>query len=323
MSFRAYRWAIEQDIDDPLAKFVLIALADAYNDATGRCFPKISQIKKCTRLSDRSIQRKIGDLAEAGFLSVRSTLNPDTGRQLANEYVLHFDQINAAGLDQEEDETDADGCQTVTHMGDTQSPHGCQTVTHGVTQGHPMGDCVSGLIRNQEESQEVEPREKGKRTAIAIPPTMITEGFEVWNAMASAAGLATVRVRTPGRVRAMSSVLRAHGMDGWQRICDLVRADGFLTGANDRDWRADFDFVVKPAKVVKILEGGWSRAKGGGSVLPPAEVPRATWERRFGQWRKSGWWDANAFGPAPGQPGCRVPVDLLADNSGRREAQAS
>ena len=39
MSVKAIGWAFEQKVDDPLAKLVLLALADHYNESTGDAWP--------------------------------------------------------------------------------------------------------------------------------------------------------------------------------------------------------------------------------------------------------------------------------------------
>lgn len=44
----------------------------------------------------------------------------------------------------------------------------------------------------------------------------------------------------------------------------------FLTGKNDRCWTANFDFIIKPDNIVKILEGAY-----GGAASVPSAAPAA------------------------------------------------
>lgn len=44
----------------------------------------------------------------------------------------------------------------------------------------------------------------------------------------------------------------------------------FLTGKNDRCWTANFDFIIKPDNIVKILEGAY-----GAAASVPSDVPAA------------------------------------------------
>lgn len=45
----------------------------------------------------------------------------------------------------------------------------------------------------------------------------------------------------------------------------------FLTGKNDRCWTANFDFIIKPDNIVKILEGVYGAAAPAPSAAPAAK----------------------------------------------------
>lgn len=45
----------------------------------------------------------------------------------------------------------------------------------------------------------------------------------------------------------------------------------FLTGRNDRCWTANFDFIIKPDNIVKILEGAYGAAAPAPSAAPAAK----------------------------------------------------
>lgn len=47
------------------------------------------------------------------------------------------------------------------------------------------------------------------------------------------------------------------GVD-FKELFRLAAESSFLNGKNDRGWKADFDFILKPQKRLKILEGGFS-----------------------------------------------------------------
>lgn len=52
-----------------------------------------------------------------------------------------------------------------------------------------------------------------------------------------------------------------------------AEASSFMKGRNDRNWRADFDWMMKPTNFVKILEGRYKNDK---PPEPPAEAPTLT-----------------------------------------------
>lgn len=44
-------------------------------------------------------------------------------------------------------------------------------------------------------------------------------------------------------------------LDAWREYCQRIRGSPFLTGDNDRGWRADIDFILGEENMNKILEG--------------------------------------------------------------------
>jgi hypothetical protein len=62
----------------------------------------------------------------------------------------------------------------------------------------------------------------------------------------------TLTERRQGFIRAR---LAEHSLQEWPGIFARVAKSGFLTGENDKNWRADFDWVMNQNNLVKILEG--------------------------------------------------------------------
>lgn len=59
--------------------------------------------------------------------------------------------------------------------------------------------------------------------------------------------------------------LSEHGIESFTKVIDLANKSNFLNGANDRKWKADFDWVCKPSNYIKILEGSY---QGSGKPNP-------------------------------------------------------
>ena len=87
MSIKAVSWALEQQINDPIAKLVLIGIADRYNDERGYAWPSVSWLATAASCSKRSVQRKVGWLEDEGFLTRQIS---DQGKD-TNHYVLIFE----------------------------------------------------------------------------------------------------------------------------------------------------------------------------------------------------------------------------------------
>ena len=92
------------------------------------------------------------------------------------------------------------------------------------------------------------------------PNKVLEDAIAGWNDLAAVAGLAGVQRLTEPRRRALKARLsEAGGIEGWLAMLERVRDSSFLTGGNDRGWRADFDFVVKESNFTKIMEGKYDR----------------------------------------------------------------
>ena len=75
MSVKAIGWAFEQKVDDPLAKLVLLALADHYNESTGDAWPSIDRLVSVTEGSRSTVIRKLKKLEQVGFISREKRFN--------------------------------------------------------------------------------------------------------------------------------------------------------------------------------------------------------------------------------------------------------
>ncbi len=62
----------------------------------------------------------------------------------------------------------------------------------------------------------------------------------------------------------------------------------------------------RDATLSKFTKPGGGNSDGGG-WMPPAEP----WEARLSGFKKTGFWLPQNYGPPPGEPGCRVPKELL------------
>jgi len=68
MSISKLSQVMKTPIPDPIAKFIMVVLADHYNDSTGTCWPSIDTITEITGCSRRTVIRKLKMLEEAGLI---------------------------------------------------------------------------------------------------------------------------------------------------------------------------------------------------------------------------------------------------------------
>lgn len=55
-----------------------------------------------------------------------------------------------------------------------------------------------------------------------------------------------------------------HDLELWRGFCQRVRGTPFLVGDNDRHWRADFEWCLKPKHILNVKEGKYDKCTGNG-----------------------------------------------------------
>lgn len=74
--------------------------------------------------------------------------------------------------------------------------------------------------------------------------------------------LPRVRQLTDARRRRLQDLPARLGDVSVEQFFARVEASDFLTGRNNRGWRADIDWILKPEHVVRILEGTYDNREG-------------------------------------------------------------
>ena len=85
----------------------------------------------------------------------------------------------------------------------------------------------------------------------------VQKAFDNYNIAAAEYGLPLAEKLTEDRKRHLRARLKEHGLEGWNRALVAVEGQPFLTGANDRAWRATLDFFLQPSSLNKVLEGSY------------------------------------------------------------------
>lgn len=82
MSIRVMTAVFDGDLA-PMKRLIMLALAD-HADDEGKCFPSISRLCQRTGMSERAVQKNIGELIETGHIERRM----NEGRKGSNLYIL-------------------------------------------------------------------------------------------------------------------------------------------------------------------------------------------------------------------------------------------
>ena len=70
--------------------------------------------------------------------------------------------------------------------------------------------------------------------------------------------LPRIRTLSDSRKKAIKSRLNTYTEDDIIEAFDLAEASDFLKGGNDRNWTADFDWIMKDSNLAKILDGKYA-----------------------------------------------------------------
>ena len=73
--------------------------------------------------------------------------------------------------------------------------------------------------------------------------------------------LSKIKKITDKRKKAIDKFLKEYTQEQFEEICAKANESNFLTGKNDRGWKADFDFLLRTDKATSILEGKYDNTK--------------------------------------------------------------
>ena len=108
---------------------------------------------------------------------------------------------------------------------------------------------------------------------------MVLEVVQTWNSMET---LPKCMAVTEKRCRAIKSrILEPFFNENWKPSLDKIKASSFCQGKNDRGWKANFDWFLKPDSVPRIMEGTYDDKKGERpisniklNILPESEMSK-------------------------------------------------
>lgn len=83
------------------------------------------------------------------------------------------------------------------------------------------------------------------------------------------------------RKKAIKARLRQYSVEDFKRLFEMAEQSDFLKGANNRNWSANFDWLIKDANMAKVLDGNYqNRQQGVTPAQPEQETPEITEEQQ-------------------------------------------
>ena len=122
-------------------------------------------------------------------------------------------------------------------------------------------------VPEPEPKPEPEPEPESKEVSLSsgddAPKNSTRENaeqmMEMWNELARRYPcLPAVQKLTERRVKHANLRLdEIGGLEGWQEALEKIEISGHCLGDNDRGWVANFDFMLQPSSLRKLLEGNY------------------------------------------------------------------
>lgn len=118
----------------------------------------------------------------------------------------------------------------------------------------PNGCVASGPDEGQPEGEQEEADPPAARPAPMPKPQHFVE---VWNELAGRIGRPTIKVLTDSRRQVLKARIANHPVEDFQTVFAKVEGSDFLCGRTPRWGGVTFDWLIKQANFIKVLEGNY------------------------------------------------------------------
>ena len=125
---------------------------------------------------------------------------------------------------------------------------------------------VSSYVAISEEEKE---REEEREIDIKRDKTDFQSVVDLYHEIC--VSFPSVRSLSDARKKAIKARLNTYTMEDFRTVFENAEASSFLKGSNDRNWSANFDWLIADKNMAKVLEGNYAdKPKGGRKEIVPA-----------------------------------------------------
>lgn len=90
----------------------------------------------------------------------------------------------------------------------------------------------------------------------SAPPVSCQQIVDLYNSICKS--FPSVRSLSDARRKAIKARLNTYTLEDFRTVFENAEASSFLKGSNDRNWSANFDWLIKDANIAKVLEGQYA-----------------------------------------------------------------
>ncbi|KKN32107.1 hypothetical protein LCGC14_0817180 [marine sediment metagenome] len=121
-------------------------------------------------------------------------------------------------------------------------------------------------------AREGEPDKPTKRSSDSSAKVEIEAFVKAWNSIKS---FSTCRTITDSRIKTLRTRLKdSFWRENWRAALKRVSGNSFLSGNNDRGWKATVEWFLKPDMVAQIMEGQCDNWGGNNRSSKPPSPPQ-------------------------------------------------
>lgn len=311
MSHIATNWAFAVRGIPPMAKLVLIALADRHNKDTNLCCPDQKMIAADVCMSDRTVRKFVNWLEHSGLISKRIQ---SKGIGVTTYYTLHLGITEAQPVETNRKDVpkgqndQSEGGPTGTSVTTNRNVEDNQTEAAFRNKG-------TGSNRNQPESSVSKETDKGSNSkpskprpekSVAEANAALTTKSELQKAGIYSVGVALLKAegiedqvarRFLGGLIKKSSIAIVHAAIQAASQDPPIDARGFLSGV-----------VEKRARQAGLRRAPETKP---GQLATDVHGEPVDWSEAVERYRKSGWWNSKKLGERPDELRYRGPLKPL------------
>ena len=78
----------------------------------------------------------------------------------------------------------------------------------------------------------------------------------------------SVKTLSEARKKAIKARLKSYSIDDFRTLFEKAEASSFLKGSNERNWSANFDWLIKDANMAKVIDGNYDNRSGRTEQVP-------------------------------------------------------
>ena len=115
-------------------------------------------------------------------------------------------------------------------------------------------------VRQEIESEKELEKEKEKKTRESVDYQLVADLYNE-----TCVSFPRLTSLSDARKKAIRARLNNYTVEDFQRLFEKAEASAFLKGANDRNWTATFDWLIKDGNMAKVLDGNYDARNSPGN----------------------------------------------------------